>query len=308
MHVFKQFIKSLVIPLGILLASYSCSDKEPRSQTLQTTTYAEILHPLIKKAKTLKIEDNPKYFIEFYDSVNTLLLTIPDTVNQKKELRFALKNKMRDIGIVNEAIRQATATLREVRNSDFNDSISYTLMLYGQLAGLYTTLNQADSISLYQIKSIELSKRHGVPLHQAPPLNNRGIYFLDHHLSDSAITYFLMADSILVHHKPLSTYWSDFHHSVLDNIATYYEDKNEYEKSISIYTNNYQYYDFQENAFRKINAGISLANALIETKNLTLVYLILNQTSNQQDSVTYNYKAINQQYLYQTWSKYYGSR
>jgi len=304
----NQIIKFLVIPIGIMLAIYSCNSKESNTPTQQTTNYSEILKPLIQKAKNLKIEDDPKYFVEFYDSVNMFLTTVPNTVRIKIELRFALKNKMRDIGIVNEAIRQTTLSLHEIRNPDFNDSISLTLMLYGQLAGLYTALNQTDSVTLYQTKSILLSKHHGVVLHQAPPLNNRGIFFLDHQMPDSAISYFLLADSILRHHKPLTAYWNNFHHSVLDNMATYYENKNEFEKTIPIYRNNYQFYGFEKNAFRKINAGISLSNSMIETNNLTLVYLILAETSKQQDSVNYNYKVINQQYLFQTWAKYYSAK
>ena len=82
-----------------------------------------------------------------------------------------------------------------------------------------------------------------------------------------------------------------------------------FHQAIPIYENNYKYYSFDKDNFRKINAGISLANAFIESQELELSFPILKQVTLQNDSVnSYPDKAINTLYAYETWAKYYSQK
>ena len=295
----------LLFGLAIALFNYSCNKPSNALATNNVNQNIAQLKAAIDSIQKVSIEDHPSKFTTYFDKAQVLFMVIPDSSEVKKESRFILCNKLESMGIYDEAIKQTHKLIDERESRIFDEPISYELQLYGRLAGFFNNSNQIDSGLYYHKKAIEISKLHPQILRVTSPINNYGMDLLKAQKYDSAYFYFSLIDSILKAKEPLNEYWKGFHYSVKDNIGTYYEKVNQFEKASVLYDSNYQFYAISDQAYRKINAGISWANSLIEINQLAKSNQILSEVEKLQTNFTYPNPIPNQIYLLETKSKYF---
>jgi len=96
-----------------------------------------------------------------------------------------------------------------------------------------------------------------------------------------------------------------FEGSILGNIATIYEDRGEFEKTIPIYEKNILRYENIDDYFRWINAGISLMNAELEMRNYPRVKKLFEQLSLVMDTLTYPGHQTNDLYMLKVCIRYF---
>ena len=134
-------------------------------------------------------------------------------------------------------------------------------------------------------------------------MNNIGYHHLENGNLDSASYYFDSVTILLEKYPPNSQYWDFFRCSLDDNIATIHELNDEFENTIPLYKKNYLWYWRKKHSFRRHNAGISLANAYIETDKYDSAFPILEKVLAELNEKAYSKNYINSVYLNQVYSK-----
>lgn len=285
------------------LPSYT-SNANPEKERSIDKINTELI-ALIKLGEEIDILQTPDLFFNYYDSCTQILNQTPLKLARKNELRFLIISKLRSVGIYEDGIRLAKKIL--IENEKFSDdSVTLNLDVYGKLSQMYISIGELDSSLYYQRKSILDSRKHSRKIYQAVPLNNYGITLYDLGLKDSAMWCFYESDSILLANQPLIQYWKFFQGSVRDNIATHQEYLGDFESVIPIYTSNYHFYkDNTRGYFRRVNAGISWANALIELKRFDTAMVLLKSVEKEDLHMNYADQVTNRIYLFNTKAKYF---
>jgi len=297
-----------LLPLLLLCLLLSfCSG--PRTKSLDADAihlYKTQIDSLNQDINNLQA-DNEQYQTRFYADYQKAIEII-DLLPDSSDLKLnALKNLLFPLymhGAYQETIRQSEKIFEILNSGKIQFSSSSVEEVYYSLANAYASIGNIDSaISIYR-KIIFTSKYGHDKLHQVSMMNNLGMIWNDIDEADSAMAYYQSAAD-LVKDYPDSARFVIFEGSILDNIATIYEERGEFEKTIPIYEKNILRYENTDDLFRWINAGISLMNAELEMQNYPRVKILIEQFSPIMDTLTYYRHQTNDLYMFKVCSRYF---
>jgi hypothetical protein len=292
-----------VIILGFI--SHSCKEEIGQAKFIPDDIHQKQVNSLLEYGERIDLQKNPTLFVEFIDSSSQFLKQTKGNFEIRKSLIYYLSEQLESVGLIDESINITTSGLNDNTVTFADDSIYNTRALYGVLANLHQKAGNLDSVFYYEHLSYQVVKKHRNPFEIASPLNNIGVHHLDNGNLDSAMHYFDTCIIILDTYPPNTQYWDFFRCSVNDNIATILEINNRYDQAAPLYLKNYQWYWRDRHQSKNHNAGISLANALIEIEALDSAISILDNIAAKMDTSDYNEILINSIYLNATYSKYF---
>jgi hypothetical protein len=258
--------------------------------------------------KNMNNPGDPYAIITMYERIQQEEKEVPDTSKIKFMTFLELTLKLNPIGAFKENLNVGWKAV-ELWNHSFSadEYLNLRFILYGSMAGSYRQLGMVDS-SLYVYRlSIMEAVRSGNSLHIAGTKNNLGVFFYKEKQLDSAMYYFREADRLIAASHGNDPLFEYLHGSVRDNIAGIYEDDGNFAEAGDLYHENYEYYRNGQDIFRFINAGISLANTLLELKAPRRAYALLEELKPVIDTARYQGKIDNLIYLYLVYRKYHTS-
>ncbi len=299
----KKYYFFALLSVSFLL-SYCAGNQRHTKEEKSIHSYENKLQELIDAASQLPDDIDRKSFTSIYNEAVTVMNLIPDSSQIKAESLLFFTDNLMKKGGYREAIRNAWEYLNSSHTG--KNHIGAKINVYGKLANLYQIIGERDS-GLYVLRlGMVNAGDSSTPKPFVSSINNLGIYLYQYGKPDTAMNYFKIADSILMaDYFKDGEDWNVFRGSVLDNMATIYEDRHEFKKALDIYEKNFNGYKHADDPFRLVNAGISLANAELELNNDDRAKLLLGQMAGAIDTMSYKDKATNEFYLYQVFAKYF---
>jgi len=291
--------------MGLLLSC--CTGRKSKSLSGDTMhlykTQLDSLFRSINKLQPDNEQDQARFYTDYLKAIRIIDL-LPDSSEVKVKALRSLLYPLFVHGAHQETVRQSKKIM-EILNSRKKE-LSYLTIgdVYYRLAIANYWIGNIDSTTSIYRKLISLKKDDRDKLGTASMLNNAGMIWSEIGEPDSAMAYFQYALDI-VKEFPDSAMFVIFEGSILDNIATIYEDRGEFDKTIPIYENNILRYENTDDLFRWINAGISLMNAGLEMRNYSRVKILFEKLSLVMDTLTYSRHQTNDLYMFKVYSRYF---
>lgn len=255
----------LLFCLACALSMLACTpNKVTQTEFGEEIGYEQRLEDLRTRLEQMRKINDPKEFMPLYKEIEPFLENNADTSRTATSFRSSVIQKLLDIGVYGQAIKQSYRALEANGLLETDDSILTNLMIYGKLLYAYDKTNSVDTLLYICEVAIDDAKKHTNKFWLSSALNNAGQYFYQYGRKQAAYSYLRRADSILnVLGKGGDRDAFRFQGNVQNTIATIYADEGKYEKALDIYSFNF----FQrytkgakpvENQ-RLIDNGISLA-------------------------------------------------
>lgn len=267
-----------------ILVVFACTKKRTfRTEVAdEEMSYDERIAELARKINQMPKYCDPAEFMPLYKTIFPLFEANADTLPKTAKVRNTIIQKLLDIGVYGQAIRQSYLALEANNISVTDDSIYHNLMIYGKLNSLFEKTESIDSIFGMCERAINDAKKHSDPFWLSSALNNAGQYFHRHGKVQTALNYLSQADSILNILNQNSQAAFVFQGNVRNSLANIYVEQQEYEKARDIYAFNFnQRYVKARGRMphrRRISNGILLAGMEIHFNNLNQAKKILDQT------------------------------
>ncbi len=283
----------IIFLFTLSLFLWQCNGNQGTAPDYKTVKTAEKKLLLLEgETRTMKDSMSLGRFMDIYSRVHQIYEQIPDTSRVKAGVRAFFVRYLRKLGGYHEAIREARKALVCSEKARVSDPYLYRMDLYGTLAGLYTSLNYDDSaLAIYQL-AIQDELKDTIPYRISSPLNNAGVYYFQKGSLDTAMSYFLIADSILRKYPVNYLKWQNLQGSIRSNIASVFLERGEYEKAGDIFKKNLQHYKKIKAHIRWVNAGIALANTQIELGDYAEAASLLDMTWQGLDTLQLRTKPI----------------
>jgi len=296
----------LLLPALCLLLSF-CTGRKTKSLSVETIhLYKTQLDSLRRSIDTLQADneqDQARFYADYLKAIKIIDL-LPDSSELKVNALRSLLFPLYIHGAHQETVRQSEKII-EILNSGKKEFSHFPVGgVYYRMANAHAIMGNIDSTTSIYRRLIFRGKDDHDELHKASMLNNAGMIWKDFGEADSAMAYYRSAAD-LVKEYPDSARFVLFEGSIHDNIATIYEDRGEFDKSIPIYEKNILRYENTDDLFRWINAGISLMNAELEMRNYPRVKILFEQLSPIMDTLTYPYHHTNDLYMFKVCSRYF---
>lgn len=292
---FKIALKYFLL-ISIVSVLTSCTRTEENQQKKnETRGYEERIISLHDQVDHLPKYSDPADFFTIYKEAMPLLESNYDTTLKTAGDRLIFIQKLTDIRVYTQALKQISLALISNHIHNAPDSILFKQLLYGKILGLYDQAGNIDSVYSVSKEAIKNSQLHPDKIWYVSSLNNAGFYFEKYGKLDSALQYFFKADSIIESQAEPSEDWYLFQGSVRDNIAGVYMLQNKFEKAREIYAYNFKerYTDTATDIrCKRIKAGIQLANAEISLSNFKEAKKISSMTGYFLDSLAYPDKIL----------------
>jgi hypothetical protein len=287
--------KLFLLVLCIMVVS-ACTKK----RTFQTevadeeVSYEERIAELDRKLNQLPKYCDPAEFMPIYKELVPLFENYSDKLPKTANVRNTVIQKLLDIGVYGQAIRQSYLALEANNISVVDDSIYHNLMIYGKLNYLFEKTESIDSVFGMCETAIYDAKKHSDPFWLSSALNNAGQFFHKHGKVQTALNYLSQADSILNILNQNSQAALVFQGNVRNNLANIYVEQKKFIKARDIYAFNFnqRYVNARGTTpqGRRISNGISLAGMEIHFTNLNQAKKILDQTGLLLDSLVHHDK------------------
>ena len=291
----------------LLLASVACHrDLKQASAKERIQQTEEQLDSLNAALGLLDDTIAPSVVISLYEKAIRLATEVPDTSKNKFFTFFGLTLKLNPIGAYRENLRIGWQTVRlwdEVFGAD--EYLNLRFILYGSMAGSYSKLGKGDSaLYMYRLAVKEATESKNI-LYIAGTKNNLGVFYYRFRQLDSAMHYFREADQLIAHNEHTDPDLAFLHGSVRDNIAEIYEENTDYEAARHLYEENYGYYSYKQDAYRYINAGLSLANMHVALRDFSMAEALLEKLKAIQDTANFEGKIDHSIFYHEVCRKYY---
>jgi len=248
-------------------------------------------------------QDQSRFFTDYQEAIQ-IINQLPDTSEIKLHALSNLLLPLFKNAAHQETIRQSEKIIEIINSRKKEFSHNPVGEVYYRLANANGILGKTDTAISFYKKIIFLREDDHDKLHKASMINNAGMIWSEIGEPDSAMVYFQYALDI-VKEFPDSTMFVMFEGSILDNIATIYEERGEFDKTIPIHENNILRYENTDDYFRWINSGISLMNAEREMRNYPRVNLLYEQFSPIIDTLTYPHYQTNNLNMFKVFSRYF---
>ncbi len=297
-----QLLLFLVISL-LLSFCTGPGTKSPNAETIHLyKTQLDSLIQNINKLQADNDQDHARFFADYLKAIRIIDL-LPDSSDEKVKAIKSLLFPLFVHGAYHETVRQSKKII-EILNSRNEELTNINVgEVYYRLANANYWIGNFDSTTSFYRQLIFLIKDDD-KYDKAAMLNNAGMVWQEIGIPDSAMAYYQFALD-LVKECPELAGGLLFEGSILDNIATIYEDRGEFDKTIPIYEKNILRYENTDDYFRWINAGISLMNAELEMQNYPRVKILFEQLSPVMDTLTYPRHQTNDLYLFKVCSRYF---
>ena len=264
------------------------------------------LDSLTKSTRILADYDEAEQVFLNYAAVINLMDIIPDTSDVKARSRLFFMNKLKVNGAPIEALKQGWLAVR-IKDSQHDDgALFFRYQAYSSMAGIYEGLGFKDSSLYVQRLAVQEANGYTQKYLMAGPLNNLGIYLYQVGFLDSAMMCFNKADSILGAIARLPQDYALLRGSIRDNIATIFEDRQNFEEAAKLFAINAELYKNSTDTFRFQNALISLWNAEIELGHSKVASKLFQQVNQATECVDCSVELANEVYLEETKIKYFG--
>ncbi len=301
----KPYQLLLLLALSLLLSFCTGSrTKAPDAKTIHLyKNQLDSLSRSISGLEEYKDEDQARFYKEYLMAIQIIDL-LPDSSELKLSALNNLLFPLYMYGAHQETIKQSEKIIEILNSGKKEFSHIPVWKVYFRLAIANFEIGNIDlATSIYRkIVFFELDDRD--ILQKASLLNNVGMRWKDFGEADSAMVYYQYAFEI-VKEYPDSVEFVLFEGSILDNMATIFEDRGEFDKSIPIYEKNILRFENSGDLFRWVNARISLMNAELEMRNYSRVKILFDQLSPIMDTLRYPDHHTNNLYMIKVASRYY---